>query len=190
MLVLFIVSCETTKPGSPSGTKSATAKTSPAPSAPAKSAPKSEAKPVAKSDKEIAADLAKRIKDSGLKDVEVKTTKRGVTITAGALNFPPDSAQVTAATAKRLDALASLLKGYETKKVLIQGHTAGVGDKKSQQELSLKRAQAVAGYFVRKKVLKDSQPVIEGKGGAAPLAPNDTDAGRAKNRRVEITLLR
>jgi flagellar motor protein MotB len=32
--------------------------------------------------------------------------------------------------------------------------------------------------------------IIEGKGGSVPLASNDTDAGRAKNRRVEITLLR
>lgn len=145
---------------------------------------------MAKSDKEIADDLNKRLKASGLKNVDVKTTKRGVTITAGALNFPAESAQITADTAKRLDAIAALLKGYESKKILIQGHTADVGDKKSQKDLSLKRAQAVADYFVRKGVLKASQLVIEGKGGTVPLAPNDKDEGRAKNRRVEITLLR
>ena len=143
-----------------------------------------------KSDKSITDDLNQRIKASGLKNVDVKTTDRGVTITAGALNFPADSAQIAAETAKRLDAIAGLLKGYETKKLLIKGHTADVGDKKSQQELSQKRAQAVADYFVRKGILKASQLVIEGKGGSVPLAGNDTDAGRAKNRRVEITLLR
>jgi outer membrane protein OmpA-like peptidoglycan-associated protein len=145
---------------------------------------------VAKSDKEIADDLNKRMKASGLKNVDVKTTKRGVTITAGALNFPAESAQITAETAKRLDAIAALLKGYEAKKILIQGHTADVGDKKSQQELSLKRAQAVGDYYVRKGVLKAAQLVVEGKGGTVPLSPNDTEEGRAKNRRVEITLLR
>jgi outer membrane protein OmpA-like peptidoglycan-associated protein len=143
-----------------------------------------------KSDEAIADDLAKRIKASGLKNVDVKTTARGVTITAGALNFPADSAKITAETAKRLDAIAKLLKGYENKKLLIQGHTADVGDKKSQQELSVKRAQAVGDYFVRKGVVKASQLVIEGKGGTVPLASNATDEGRAKNRRVEITLLR
>jgi outer membrane protein OmpA-like peptidoglycan-associated protein len=198
-LVLLIAGCATTKPGPKSQTKApppktAPAKTAPAKAAPAKSAdakvePKSAAKPVAKSDKEIADDLNKRLKASGLKNVEVKTTKRGVTITAGALNFPAESAQITADTAKRLDGIAVLLKGYESKKILIQGHTADVGDKKSQQVLSLKRAQAVADYFVRKGVLKASQLVIEGKGGTVPLAPNDKDEGRAKNRRVEITLL-
>jgi outer membrane protein OmpA-like peptidoglycan-associated protein len=197
--LVLLVACTTTKPGSKSDTKSAPAKTAPAKSAPAKSSPaksetkvepKSAAKTVAKSDKEIADDLNKRIKASGLKNVDVKTTKRGVTITAGALNFPAESAQITAETAKRLDAIAALLKGYEAKKILIQGHTADVGDKKSQQELSLKRAQAVADYYVRKGVLKAAQLVIEGKGGTVPLSPNDTDEGRAKNRRVEITLLR
>ena len=209
LLVLLIVACATTKPGSKSETKKAPAKTAPAASAPAKTAPaktapaksapaksetkvepKSPAKTVAKSDKEIADDLNKRLKASGLKNVDVKTTKRGVTITAGALNFPAESAQITADTAKRLDAIAALLKGYESKKILIQGHTADVGDKKSQKDLSLKRAQAVADYFVRKGVLKAAQLIVEGKGGTAPLAPNDKDEGRAKNRRVEITLLR
>jgi outer membrane protein OmpA-like peptidoglycan-associated protein len=141
------------------------------------------------SDKEIAADLAKRIKASGLKNVDVKTTARGVTITAGALNFPADAATINAETAKRLDAIAKLLKGYESKKLLIQGHTADVGDKKSQQELSVKRARAVGDYFVRKGVVKAALLVIEGKGGTVPLASNATDEGRAKNRRVEITLL-
>jgi flagellar motor protein MotB len=54
----------------------------------------------------------------------------------------------------------------------------------------VKRAQAVADYFVRKRRLKASQLVIEGLGGTVPLASNKTDEGRAKNRRVEITLLR
>ena len=155
-LVLLIVACTTTKPGATSETKSAPAKTAPAKSAPAKSStaksetkvePKSATKTVPKNDKEIAVDLNKKIKASGLKNVDVTTTKRGVTITAGALNFPAESAQITTETAKRLDAIAALLKGYETKKILIQGHTADVGDKKSQQELSLKRAQAVADYL-------------------------------------------
>ncbi len=142
------------------------------------------------SDKKIADDLETRIKASGIKDVDVKTTSRGVTITAGALNFPADSAEITAATAKRLDSLVSLLKGYQDKKMLIQGHPADVGDKASQKDLSVKRAKAVADYLVKKGAAKASQLIIEGLGGTVPLAKNDTDEGKAKNRRVEITLLR
>jgi outer membrane protein OmpA-like peptidoglycan-associated protein len=205
-LVLLMLSCATPKAGTKGEAKTAPPKAAPAkpapkpaPQAPAKTpAPKSEpkaatknaAKPVAKSDKQIADDLNKRIKAAGLKNVEVRTTKRGVTITAIALSFPADSAQVTPDTAKRLGAIAALLKGYESKRILIQGHTADVGDKKSQLELSVKRAQAVADYFVGKKVLKASQLLIEGKGGTIPLSSNNTDEGRARNRRVEITLLR
>jgi outer membrane protein OmpA-like peptidoglycan-associated protein len=143
-----------------------------------------------KSDQSIAEDLDARIKASGLKNVDVKTTDRGVTVTAGALNFPADSAKITDETAKRLDAIGALLKGYTNKKMLIEGHTADVGDKGAQLELSKKRAQAVADYLVEKGVVKASQLVIEGKGGTVPLASNSTDEGRAKNRRVEITLLR
>jgi len=74
--------------------------------------------------------------------------------------------------------------------LLIEGHTAAVGDAGAQQKLSVLRAQAVADYFVSKGVVKASQLVIEGKGGTVPLASNDTEQGRARNRRVEITLLR
>ena len=124
-LVLLIAACATSKPGSKSETKTpaktapaktAPAKTTPAKAAPEKSAtakaePKSAAKTVAKTDKEIADDLSKKVKASGLKNVDVKTTKRGVTITAGALNFPAESAQITADTAKRLDGIAALIEG-------------------------------------------------------------------------------
>ncbi len=204
-LVLLLASCATTKSGKTTAAAAKSDKTTAAATqsekttaAAAKSdktaaaATQSEKTTAAapKSDKAIADDLAKRIKASGLKNVDVKTTRRGVTITASALNFPADTATITAETAKRLDAIAKLLKGYENKKLLIQGHTADVGDKKSQQELSLKRAKAVGDYFVRKGVVKASQLVIEGKGSTVPLAKNDTDEGRAKNRRVEITLLR
>jgi outer membrane protein OmpA-like peptidoglycan-associated protein len=204
-LVLLLASCATTKSGKAAAapaksdkTTASTAKSDKAPPATQKSdkavaaAPKSDKTTAAapKSDKEIADDLAKRIKAAGLKNVDVKATRRGVTITASALNFPGDTATITGETARRLDAIAKLLKGYESKKLLIQGHTADVGDKKSQQELSLKRAKAVGDYFVRKGVVKASQLVIEGKGGTVPLAKNNTDEGRAKNRRVEITLLR
>ena len=143
-----------------------------------------------KSDQSIADDLDKRIKAGGLADVDVRTTKRGVTITAGALNFPPESAEIIPETAKRLDALADLLKAYSDKKLLIEGHTADVGDKGAQQTLSVKRAQSVADYFAKKGVAKAAQMIIEGKGSSIPLAGNDTEEGRAKNRRVEITLLR
>ena len=143
-----------------------------------------------KSDTTIASDLDKRIKESGLTNVDVRTTDRGVTITAGELNFPAESAEITPQTTQRLDALARLLKGYESKRVLIEGHTAAVGDAASQQDLSVNRARAVADYFVSKGVFKASQIVIEGKGGTVPLADTSTEEGKSKNRRGEITLLR
>ena len=143
-----------------------------------------------KSDQSIAEDLQKRIDAAGLANVDVKATDRGVTLTAGALNFPPESAEIIPETAARLDAIAELLEDYADKQLLIEGHTADVGAKSAQQKLSVERAQAVADYFIGKGAVKASQLVIEGRGGDMPIASNDTEEGRAKNRRVEITLLR
>jgi flagellar motor protein MotB len=56
-------------------------------------------------------------------------------------------------------------------------------------ELSKKRAQAVADFLVKKGYLKASKIVVDGKGGSEPIASNDTEEGKAKNRRVEITIL-
>jgi len=141
-------------------------------------------------DKSIAKDLDERIKAGGLSNVDVRATDRGVTITAGAVNFPPESAEIIPETAKRLDAIADLLKDYANKELLIEGHTADVGDKSAQVSLSVKRAQSVADYFVGKGAAKRDQMIIEGKGSDVPVGSNDSEEGRAKNRRVEITLLR
>ena len=180
VLILASTACTTMK--SVDGPASAAAKAG-------GKAPAAKAAAGADSDAAIAAELQKRIKAAGLTDVAVKTTPRGVTITTGGLSFPADSAQITPQTAKRLDALARVFAGYENRKMLIEGHTAAVGKKEAQKELSVKRAQAVANYLVKKGAAKAALLVVEGKGGTVPLATNATDAGRAKNRRVEITLL-
>jgi outer membrane protein OmpA-like peptidoglycan-associated protein len=144
---------------------------------------------VSAGDQKIAADISQRIKDGKLIGVSVKASLKGVTITAGDLNFPAESAAITNVTAQRLDAIGKLLKGYEQKRILIEGHTAAFGDVASQMTLSKQRAKAVADYLVAKGYAKAANIITEGKGGTVPIAPNDTEANMAKNRRVEITLL-
>ena len=141
-------------------------------------------------DKKIADNLSQSIKDQGIEGVEVAATDRGVMLTAGNLNFPADSASITPETAERLDKIAGLLAAYKSSRILVEGHTADVGDKASQVSLSKERAQAVADYLTGKEAIIKENTLIEGAGGSKPVAPNDTDAGKAKNRRVEITLLR
>ena len=137
-----------------------------------------------KNDTKIASSLNKRILASGIKGITANPTERGVTITAGELSFLPDSAEITDETKGKLDMLADLIKDYPDRKVLIEGHTANVGDMESQLSLSKARAQTVGDYFIAKGAVTADKVVVEGLGGTVPLGDNETEEGRAMNRRV------
>ena len=82
------------------------------------------------------------------------------------------------------------MKQYPDNDLLISGHTALAGSAKARQELSEKRAQAVASYLVELGV-KDAYHIFsKGFGAEKPIAENTTEEGRARNRRVEITILK
>ncbi len=70
----------------------------------------------------------------------------------------------------------------------ISGHTDNVGDKKSNQELSLKRAKSVYEYLLQKGV-EPNRLTFRGYGDSQPAAPNDTEENRQKNRRIEFKFL-
>jgi chemotaxis protein MotB len=74
--------------------------------------------------------------------------------------------------------------------VYIDGHTDSIplrsGAYGSNEELSLARAVAVRDYLVREHYLADADIALAGYGELKPAAPNDTEAGRSKNRRVEV----
>ena len=67
----------------------------------------------------------------------------------------------------------------------ISGHTDNVGSQQSNQVLSLKRAQAVRNWLVQKGMASNRMKTV-GKGQNEPVASNETDAGRAENRRIEF----
>jgi outer membrane protein OmpA-like peptidoglycan-associated protein len=69
----------------------------------------------------------------------------------------------------------------------IDGHADSIGPTAYNQNLSLKRAQAVANYLIRKGV-NPKRLTIKGFGESQPVAPNTTSEGRQKNRRVEMKL--
>ena len=135
--------------------------------------------------------IDKQIKANNLKNITVAETARGIAITAGGLNFPPDLGTITKEIAAKLDVLGLILKGLDLRrnKVLVEGHSADVGTKESQVEVSLIRAKAVAQYFVDKGVILSDRVLSEGVGGTVPIADNKTTAGREKNRRVEMIIL-
>jgi outer membrane protein OmpA-like peptidoglycan-associated protein len=88
-----------------------------------------------------------------------------------------------------LDELAKVLNAHpEIKRVRIEGHTDTQGGAPQNLRLSKKRAKAVMKYLVKQGV-DAKRLVAEGYGQTKPIADNDTDEGRAKNRRVVFTIL-
>ncbi|TFH42122.1 MAG: OmpA family protein, partial [Chrysiogenales bacterium] len=72
---------------------------------------------------------------------------------------------------------------------LVTGHTARVGDEAGSQSLSERRAQAVADFLISSGGADRKRVVTRGKGSREPVAENETEAGRKRNRRVELTIL-
>lgn len=72
-------------------------------------------------------------------------------------------------------------------RVWVVGHTDSTGSEATNQPLSVERAQAVRSYLVGRGV-PSTRIHVDGRGEREPVASNDTDAGRAQNRRVEVLL--
>ena len=87
-----------------------------------------------------------------------------------------------------LDNVAATLNEYNQTIVEVAGHTDSQGTDAYNQGLSERRAATVAGYLNGKGVMRDRMITI-GAGESRPIASNDSEAGRAANRRVEITLV-
>ena len=87
-----------------------------------------------------------------------------------------------------LNTIASTLKDYDQTIVEVSGHTDSIGSDAANQILSERRANAVSSYLIGQGVLRERFEVV-GMGERYPVAGNDTDPGRALNRRVEIRLL-
>ena len=88
----------------------------------------------------------------------------------------------------KLDDLAGKVKAINLEVIIAVGHTDSVGSDAYNQKLSVKRADAVKAYLITKGIEKN-RVYTEGKGEKQPVADNKTDAGRSKNRRVEIEVV-
>ena len=90
--------------------------------------------------------------------------------------FDLDKIELTPESKPQVDEIAALLKTDPALKLIVVGHTDNQGAAAHNIELSKKRAEAVAA----------DRLLAQGMGSAAPVASNDSDTGRAKNRRVEL----
>lgn len=103
--------------------------------------------------------------------------------------FDTDKADLKPESAEALAEMAKAVKESAGRRFLIVGHTDNVGDYAHNQALSQRRAAAVTAELARKHGVPATSLIPVGVGMAAPVAPNTDDAGRAKNRRVEIVAM-
>ena len=101
--------------------------------------------------------------------------------------FDHDKSIVKKEGKEKLSKLASDISGLDVEVIVCVGHTDSTGTEAYNQKLSERRANAVKSYLVSQGV--DGEKIVtEGKGELQPIADNATREGRAKNRRVEITV--
>lgn len=109
-----------------------------------------------------------------------------ITLTGG-FHFAFDSAELTAAGRAVLDEHIASLKANPNTKVMIAGHTCNIGSEVYNQGLSERRAQSAYDYLVANGLAAERLTTV-GYGEMRPAFSNDTEEGRAKNRRVEVII--
>ncbi len=100
------------------------------------------------------------------------------------INFANNSDVVPEQTIVRIQEVAEFMTQYPLTKVVVEGHTDDRGQANYNQQLSERRAKAVAAILVDRLGIAQSRVSAIGKGEAEPLVSNDTAEGRATNRRV------
>lgn len=112
---------------------------------------------------------------------------RGCWALASEMLFDFDSAVIKQNVAAVLDEAGKIAKDNPDLTVTVEGHTCSMGPEAYNQNLSERRAQAVADYLVKKSGVNVGNLKVVGYGELKPAYSNDTEEGRAKNRRVEFT---
>jgi outer membrane protein OmpA-like peptidoglycan-associated protein len=121
----------------------------------------------------------------------VSVTRNGDNITLNmpsSITFALNSSDLNGQFYSALDGVSMVLKEYDKTVIEVAGHTDSSGSDQYNQSLSERRAQAVAGYLGSHGV-KQQRLLTVGAGESHPVASNDNEAGRAANRRVELTIV-
>jgi outer membrane protein OmpA-like peptidoglycan-associated protein len=110
---------------------------------------------------------------------------KGKTIVLDGVNFEFNKATLTKDSERMLWRAYNAMEANPNVRVVITGHTDNVGSQKSNQALSLKRAQAVKNWLVKKGITSNRMRTV-GRGKNEPTSSNKTNEGRAENRCIEF----
>jgi OOP family OmpA-OmpF porin len=103
------------------------------------------------------------------------------------LQFEKNTANIIEPSYPSLDDVVALLKAYPLMEIQINGHTDDFGDDAAEHQLSKDRAKAVYDYFKLREVTNTM--TYKGLGATQPIAPNDAEIFKEKNRRIEIVIV-
>ncbi|KXV16912.1 flagellar motor protein MotB [Caballeronia megalochromosomata] len=103
--------------------------------------------------------------------------------------FDSGKAQLKPGSTRALVDALEMIKAHPGKRILVAGHTDNAGDAASNLKLSNARAAALRDWLIEASGIPATQFAVQGYGDTRPIVANDTPGGRAKNRRVEITLV-
>ena len=126
--------------------------------------------------------------DKTVPDAKVERVGEGIVVEFNSnILFGFDQSNLTADAKTNLDKLVTVLNKYPDTDIEVQGHTDSKGSKSYNQSLSERRANEVSGYLTGKSI-SAKRLTIKGFGETVPKYGNDTDTGRAQNRRVEFLI--
>ncbi len=123
-----------------------------------------------------------------LENLQLRQTESGVVVTLGDVLFASGQAQLVEGARSSLEEVVDLLQTEPDKKIRVEGHTDSRGDAEANLKLSEQRAQAVVDALISMGVDKDRISAM-GMGEDFPIDSNETEEGRARNRRVDVILL-
>jgi outer membrane protein OmpA-like peptidoglycan-associated protein len=123
-----------------------------------------------------------------IEGAKVERVGEGIKITFNSgILFDVNKANLKDYSRTELTKLAAILSKYDDTNILLAGYTDSTGSEEYNMQLSRSRAQSVADYLVVQNVNSERFSVY-GHGESDPVAANDTEGGRAQNRRVEVAI--
>lgn len=128
--------------------------------------------------------------EQALPGAEVERVGEGIKLVLGenSVNFDFNKATLTAKAKQNLDKIIPVFNDYKDTNITIYGYTDSKGADDYNLNLSKQRAAAVKSYL-NSKGLASSRFTVDGMGEVDPVADNETEAGRSKNRRVEFAIV-
>jgi len=123
-----------------------------------------------------------------IEGAKVERVGEGIKITFNSgILFDVNKANLKDFSKTELTKLATILNKYDDTNILLAGYTDSTGSEEYNMQLSRSRAQSVADYLVIRNINSERFSVY-GHGESDPVATNDTESGRAQNRRVEVAI--